>query len=808
MKTLLGFLVIASLFGSAAWADETLIEWRFDTPNEMHGWVANHHWSDARIADGYWSAEIIDDDPILLSPVLDPPLLPTDRDYVEIRLRCSKDGEIQFFYTQTLEGKYGGFFRDRSIRKTIRASEEFRTIRLFPLWARYKKILRLRLDAPPNGGRFDLQYIAVKRLAAEPPPETSFDLRDARTAERFLKATLDSDVTATPNGLRVVGRGTPPVATIDAVRIPADENQWLIVRMGANSGLYGGFFFTSTAQRGWRYTFPICPDGRMHTYNVYLGDYYLVKGPQPRRFKRSRFRGIIRGFSIIPTYEPNGEGVIESVSFRPKPEGLPLLIVEYCGGAEGLYRVGRAAPVAVRVRNAGGSPARKLSVEFHANEGLEIEQSSVRGVPDSIPPDETATIFADVMPRKAGWREFTMKVNCRGGEGAVVKGRLRVEPPLTDLPQGEIPTPQPLHTPYDIGVYYFPGWWHLELWQTIPPYIERRPLLGYYDESSPIVADWDIKWAVEHGIDYFVVEWWWNKGKLWGADFLEKALLKSRFLPYIKFCVMWNNPEHFEPWTEQDFVNLTNYWIEHYFPNPSYKRHEDGRPIAFVLRANNFLDDFGAEGMARLMKDANERARKAGFKGIYWVACTPRGDPEPYIKAGFEAATLYNFAGVGSGGFPTSPAWQHIAQARTVWDDLPRQLTPFIPISTGFDHRPWFGRTPGNCRYGFTPDLFERHLRDARKYLDERGERHLIIEAWNEWGEGSCLAPTAQFGFELLRAIPRVFAPGEPLRPAVGPADVGGYPPEIGEIGGLWTRVFRPPLKKPRKALPAPIVKE
>ena len=29
---------------------------------------------------------------------------------------------------------------------------------------------------------------------------------------------------------------------------------------------------------------------------------------------------------------------------------------------------------------------------------------------------------------------------------------------------------------------------------------ERKPVLGWYDEASPEVADWQIKWAVEHGI--------------------------------------------------------------------------------------------------------------------------------------------------------------------------------------------------------------------------------------------------------------------------------------------------------------------
>lgn len=38
---------------------------------------------------------------------------------------------------------------------------------------------------------------------------------------------------------------------------------------------------------------------------------------------------------------------------------------------------------------------------------------------------------------------------------------------------------------------------------------ERTPLLGYYAEGHPTVMDRQITWAVEHGISFFVFDWYW-----------------------------------------------------------------------------------------------------------------------------------------------------------------------------------------------------------------------------------------------------------------------------------------------------------
>ena len=99
---------------------------------------------------------------------------------------------------------------------------------------------------------------------------------------------------------------------------------------------------------------------------------------------------------------------------------------------------------------------------------------------------------------------------------------------------GYVPAPQPVKSAVEITALYYPGTEHMPEWdmvaQTRP---EIKPLLGWYDEGSPEVIDWQIKWAVEHGISSFCVDWYWNKGYRRLGHWVE-GYYKARYRKYLK----------------------------------------------------------------------------------------------------------------------------------------------------------------------------------------------------------------------------------------------------------------------------------
>ena len=65
-----------------------------------------------------------------------------------------------------------------------------------------------------------------------------------------------------------------------------------------------------------------------------------------------------------------------------------------------------------------------------------------------------------------------------------------------------VPEPQPVRTPILVGAHNCPLWEanQPQMWNQVLKHPERTPALGFYSQENPEVADWETKWAVEHGI--------------------------------------------------------------------------------------------------------------------------------------------------------------------------------------------------------------------------------------------------------------------------------------------------------------------
>ena len=104
-----------------------------------------------------------------------------------------------------------------------------------------------------------------------------------------------------------------------------------------------------------------------------------------------------------------------------------------------------------------------------------------------------------------------------------------------------MPEPKPVRGDYEVGVYSFPGWGSYSSWASIMPFPERKPVLGWYREGLPEIADWHIKWAVEHGITYLCYDWYWTQGQQSMTHALHEGFFNARYRDLMKFCLLWAN---------------------------------------------------------------------------------------------------------------------------------------------------------------------------------------------------------------------------------------------------------------------------
>ena len=76
-----------------------------------------------------------------------------------------------------------------------------------------------------------------------------------------------------------------------------------------------------------------------------------------------------------------------------------------------------------------------------------------------------------------------------------------------------VPKPEPVTSDFIVAAHYYGAWKKgaakiHQGFREIHEFPERTPLIGYYDEENPELADWEFKWALEHGVNCFIHCWY------------------------------------------------------------------------------------------------------------------------------------------------------------------------------------------------------------------------------------------------------------------------------------------------------------
>ena len=381
---------------------------------------------------------------------------------------------------------------------------------------------------------------------------------------------------------------------------------------------------------------------------------------------------------------------------------------------------------------------------------------------------------------------------------------------------GYVPEPQPVKSAVEITALYYPGTDQMSEWdviaQTCP---ERKPLLGWFDEGNPEAIDWQIKWAVEHGISSFCVDWYWNKGYRRLEQWV-KGYYRARYRKHLKWYMMYANHNQPGAHSTEDQVAVTKYWIDHYFKTPEYYKI-DGKPVVCYWDAGNLDRDFIAEaaaqgeelkegeGIRRALAISEKMAKAAGLPGIHWQLMwrTTGYDPVYAINlrnAGFESSVSYGLISEARVLAPNAAAKAEGLTYDMVMEAMPKlwqakavqkELPWWLPIPTGWDDRP---RSFSRSRVirDRTPEKFAAVCREARAFCEKNGLKHAVVHPINEWQEGSYIEPNEEYGFAMYDALRDAFCekPANGWPKNIKPADVGlgpyDYPPLFRSTVQKW----------------------
>ncbi|GIV15631.1 MAG: hypothetical protein KatS3mg022_1066 [Armatimonadota bacterium] len=745
----------------------TETEWRFASPDVLQAWRANGEIADIRFEQGAMLFRTTGGDPILeYLPLLNLPALPHQA--VEIDMRAFPPGEAEIFWSNTTETSYGGFMPGKSTRFAVRGDGQWHTYRVFPFWQKEGRIVRLRFD-PYGVGEFALRAIRIVRLERLP-------VRDGQKGFVFRGGRADwlpwrgLEMQLAPDGAHL-RLNEPDGFAGGRTSIEAEKFPYVVVRLRSSTVKRCTLVFAASGAYGiQQYSFEVIPDGKMHLYNLDMLD-------------APGWGGEIVMLGIRPGERAGDAIVLEEVKVAAEPQGKPELRVLYFDIEDALPRAGTPVMVTLRVANAGGQAASNVTARINLPADSHILTRSQQA-PSTLSFGEESVWQWRVIFARAWQGAITAQV--RGANASPVEAKTTVEitPRPVRITSSTVPPPSPVKPIYPVGVYYFPGWYSAGQWAPITRFPERKPVLGWYREGDPQIADWHIKWAVEHGITFFVYDWYWVRGARQLEHALHEGYFKSRYHRHLQFCLLWANHNPPNTSSHEDCLAVTRYWIEQYFHRPEHLQI-DGKPVMIIFSPYRLRADMGSEAVKRAFDAMREECVRSGLKGLYLIACIG-GTAESQVAAreGYDAVTAYNWAHLGAVGDSKRAPYDTLIEGyRRQWENIvqhsPIPLLP--PVSGGWDSRPWHGQD-ALVRYGRTPNTFREHLQDALHFLQNH-PRHVVpmvlIEAWNEWGEGSYIEPHKEFGFGYLDAIREVFTPAPKSHIDLTPADISLPAPQV-----------------------------
>ena len=363
-----------------------------------------------------------------------------------------------------------------------------------------------------------------------------------------------------------------------------------------------------------------------------------------------------------------------------------------------------------------------------------------------------------------------------------------------------IPEPQPVKSDYLIAAHYYPGWKKGMAglhngFKDLVDYPERTPLLGYYDEENPEVCDWEIKWAVEHGIGCFIYCWYRKRENVGHpvtvddirlSHAIHEAYFNCRFKKYMKFAIMWECDWGLIQDMDDLVNNLLPFWVENYFKDEQYMTI-DGKPVLYIYDWGNLLKKWGTlEKVAEIIETLHDKIKEYGFPGLHisGTHCTKDIYKHDGIKwvsldkakeSGFDSMFQYCWE-VYKDDLTETQYEEYLKtfmlDSQYVMDDQIQKIKDRIAYDPYFcmytatcmrDSKPWFKVLGVNPRGSvmqmrLTPMEFKGLLirfKEAIDTLPENsiGRKIVIIDNWNEWAEGHYVAPSLGTGFQYLEAI-------------------------------------------------------
>lgn len=342
---------------------------------------------------------------------------------------------------------------------------------------------------------------------------------------------------------------------------------------------------------------------------------------------------------------------------------------------------------------------------------------------------------------------------------------LNLEVPCV-MPQA---APSATQTKARLGSYFFDGWsgpltnFHFA-GLPLGPFQDRQPVTGWQDNFACTIEQ-EIVLARNFGVNFFVFDWYFNAQANDPIENLNSGIEIMHGLADrhgMQYAILYVNAPPFIA-GPTDWSATVNGWLA-YMIDSAYLRI-NGKPALFVIDINQMVGTFGSDAAVQeALQQLQSAAQSQGLPGVYVIGgFWPSGAVGQYSmdpgfitsqNDGYDAICYYNYPGMPPAVSGENPFSALSEVGHWTWDEAAQYSPlPFIPVAmAGWDARPW---NEGTIWYSRSPQDFAMFVGDAISWANANPSLRLeptsvpplvMIEAWNEIGEGSHFVPTAGEG--------------------------------------------------------------
>lgn len=323
-----------------------------------------------------------------------------------------------------------------------------------------------------------------------------------------------------------------------------------------------------------------------------------------------------------------------------------------------------------------------------------------------------------------------------------------------------------------LGAYYFDGWAKATSGHLTPrlrdSFPDRKPKWGWVTSTPDIMRE-QIDLAADAGLTFFSFCWYYPdyNHQNFQTDPLNHAVnlyLKAPNKSRLKFNLMISNHGGQEIGPD-DWPAVTDVWVN-FFKDPGYIK-VDGKPLIIFFNMNSLVHLFGSpEAVRKALNTLRDKSTAAGLSGASIAVCvSPTPEAVQQAKnAGFDIVTGYNYPTLG---FKDHKLEHDVDSLNTVgmtiWNRFNKAALPYIPVATlNWDPRPWATATNfyGKSAWftGLSANSVYKAVSSLKSWIANNPgatptEHIALLYAWNEYGEGSWLTPTANDSLHLLNGI-------------------------------------------------------